>query len=164
MSTKSAATQPEVEEKTGDGTTAHTPVDPKITHLTEAERDGRIEMGARDRAHKEDDRHHHQPGCRDGGRPADRTVARSVHHRSAGTYEDQEERSEELRKESSPLLRRIVESAHARVLQGEQRPPRRRRCRFVPLTVDHLAHPLEAAVGTRVTIAVTASTHIVRTG
>ena len=28
MSTKSAATQPEVEEKTGDGTSAHTPVDP----------------------------------------------------------------------------------------------------------------------------------------
>ena len=41
MSTKSAATQPEVEEKTGDGTSAHTPVDPKITHLTEAERVGR---------------------------------------------------------------------------------------------------------------------------
>ena len=41
MSTKSAATQPEVEEKAGDGTSAHTPVDPKITHLTEAERVGR---------------------------------------------------------------------------------------------------------------------------
>ena len=41
MSTKSAAAQPEVEEKTGDGTSAHTPVDPKVTHLTEAERVGR---------------------------------------------------------------------------------------------------------------------------
>ena len=41
MSTKSAAAQPEVEEKTGDGTSAHAPVDPKVTHLTEAERVGR---------------------------------------------------------------------------------------------------------------------------
>jgi uncharacterized protein (DUF2252 family) len=38
---KTAAAHPEVEEKTGDSTSAHTPVDPKVTHLTEAERVGR---------------------------------------------------------------------------------------------------------------------------
>ena len=41
MSTKSAAAQPEVEEKTGEGTSAPAHVDPKVTHLTEAERIGR---------------------------------------------------------------------------------------------------------------------------
>ena len=41
MSTKSAAAQPEAEEKTGEGTSAPAHVDPKVTHLTEAERIGR---------------------------------------------------------------------------------------------------------------------------
>ena len=47
----------------------------KVSAEAEGERDGGVEMGARDVTHEEDDRHHHQARCRDSCRAADRAVA-----------------------------------------------------------------------------------------
>src|SRR4029077_10516234 len=120
----------------------------KVSTQGEPERHGRIEVRARDRAHEEDDPHHHQPGCRDSGRPADRAVAGGVDDGAAGTHENEEERSEELGEEASPLQVGIVEVAQAWVLEGEQRPPCGRLIRLAVLLVDHRAHPLEATAST----------------
>jgi hypothetical protein len=80
-------------------------------------------------------------------------VARGVHDGAAGTYEDEQKRPEELGEEPAPLLLGIVECPSTGIFEREQRPSPNGSVRHGCLTVDHL-----------VTIAVTALTHIVRTG
>jgi hypothetical protein len=46
----------------------------EVAPQRERDRDRRVQMGARDRAHEQDDRDHRQTGSRDGGRAADHAV------------------------------------------------------------------------------------------
>jgi hypothetical protein len=87
-----------------------------------------------------------------------------VHDGAAGTHEYEEERSEQLGEEPPPLLPWIVERAQPGILESEQRLSSGWNALAVALPVDHYVHPLKVTAGTGVTIAVTVSTHIVRTG
>ena len=119
----------------------------KISAQCETERDRWIEVCPGNGAHEKDDRHHHQPGRRDGGRPADCAVAGGVHNRAACTYQNEQERPEQLGEEASPLLFGIVERPPSGILQGEQRLSRPRLVGGGCLTVGHLAHAVKSHFG-----------------
>ena len=85
----------------------------KVFAQRERDADRRVQMGARHLAHEHDDRHHHQPRRDHRRRSADGVRERLPHHPGARSDKNQEERPQQLRKESPPPLAWIVE-----VLQG----------------------------------------------
>jgi hypothetical protein len=76
---------------------------------------------AGDGAHEEDDSHHHQAGCGDRRYAADGTVGLRVDDRPAGADEDQEERAQQLREQTPPLVFWVVEVPGLAELQLQER-------------------------------------------
>ena len=75
-------------------------------------------MRARDGAHEQDDRQHHQPGRDDRRREAD--LALGVKDPAAGGDEDEHERAQQLREQPAVLERRIVEVLAVPELEHQQ--------------------------------------------
>jgi hypothetical protein len=73
-------------------------------------------VGAGHFAHKQDDRHHHQPGRDDCRATADGIGKRLPHHPAASGDEDEEKRPQQFGEQPAPLLLRIGE-VHERVDQ-----------------------------------------------
>ena len=81
----------------------------KVAAQREGDAHSRVEVRARDLAHEEDDRHHHQPGCDHRRLSADLPRERVAHHPAARGHQHEEERAEQLGEEAPPFLTRILE-------------------------------------------------------
>ena len=90
----------------GDDVTGHATPREVATHR-ERERDAGVQVRARDRAHEQDDGHHHQPGRDDGGRQAD--LALGVQQPPAGSDEHEHERAQDLGEQPAVLEAGIFE-------------------------------------------------------
>jgi len=75
----------------------------------EADGHGRVEMSPRDRAHEQNDGHHHDARSYDGRDATYLPEAHRVHHARPCGDDDEEERPEKLAKQPPPLQPRIVE-------------------------------------------------------
>ena len=81
----------------------------EIAAKREGNADGGIQVGAGHFAHKQDDRHHHQPG-RDNRRATADGIGKCLpHHPAASGDEDEEKRPQQLGEQPAPLLLRIGE-------------------------------------------------------
>src|SRR4029077_1656968 len=80
----------------------------KVSAQRECDTHRRVEMRARDLAHEQDDRHHHQPGRDHRRGPADRIRKRLPHNAATSGNQHQEERAQQLREQPPPLPRRIL--------------------------------------------------------
>ena len=92
-------------------------------------------MGARDRAHEQDDRHDHQPGGDDGCSQTD--LALAVEDPAARGHEHQHEGAKQLGEEPSPLQARVVELSFGTELERQQVPgPRTEQTKTRSLLLD----------------------------
>ena len=91
----------------------------KVFAQGKGECDGGAEAGAGDVTHEEDDRHHHQTGCRDRRWTADQTAADRIDDRRACCHEHQQKRPKEFREQAPRFQRRIVGTREARELESE---------------------------------------------
>ena len=79
-----------------------------------------IEMGARNRTHEQDDRHHHQRRSDHCRRPADSSVADRAHNSAAGADDHEQECADCFGKQPLPLESRVVELSRLGQLELEE--------------------------------------------
>ena len=103
-----------------DDDVAGQPFPGEVAAQGEGEGDGRVEVGAGDGAHEEDDRQDHQARRDHRGRQADLPLG--VEQAAAGGDEHQDEGPEQLREEAAPLQARVVEVLAVAELERQQVP------------------------------------------
>ena len=112
----------------------------------ERQRHGRVQVRAGDRAHEQDDRHHHQARGHDRRGEADLPLR--VQKPPARGGQDQREGAQQLRKQPPPLLARIIEVLtvpelkQEYVVRARERRPQRRRVDLLGRCPTHSIRPL----------------------
>ena len=105
-------------EQLGDDVAGHAPPRESRPATAKASETRRVQVGARDRAHEQDDRQHHQPGRHHRRGEAD--LALGVQQPAAGRHEHEHERAEQLREQPPVLEARILELLPRAELERQQ--------------------------------------------